>query len=89
MHSAHSAPRCGAKSKRSGARCNAPAVRGKRVCRMHGALAGAPRGDAHGRFKHGLYTCEKLASERAIAELLLVSRRGLQDLDHQPPGESH
>ena len=35
------AARCCAKSKRSGFQCKAPAVRGKRVCRMHGAKAGA------------------------------------------------
>ena len=37
MQSAHDAPRCKAKSKRSGKLCRAPAVRGYRVCRMHGA----------------------------------------------------
>jgi hypothetical protein len=42
MQSAHSAPRCTAMSKRSGKQCQAPAVRGKHVCRMHGAKAGAP-----------------------------------------------
>jgi hypothetical protein len=31
------APRCTAKSKRTGHRCNAPAVRGWKVCRFHGA----------------------------------------------------
>ena len=33
------APRCRATSKRSGKPCRAPAVRGKAVCRMHGAAA--------------------------------------------------
>ena len=37
MQSAHAAPRCTATSKRSGVTCRAPAVKGKRVCRMHGA----------------------------------------------------
>jgi hypothetical protein len=36
----NSAPRCSATSKRSGCRCRAPAVRGRTVCRMHGAGAG-------------------------------------------------
>ena len=43
MQSAHAAPRCTAKSKRSGVTCRAPAVTGKHVCRMPGARAGAPR----------------------------------------------
>jgi len=36
-------PRCTAKSKRTGKRCRTPAVRGWRVCRMHGARGGAPK----------------------------------------------
>jgi hypothetical protein len=58
MHKAHAAPRCTAKSKRSRERCKAPAVRGKHVCRMHGACAGAPRGPADGMYRHGRFTCE-------------------------------
>ena len=41
----HQALRCHAKSKRSGLRCQAPAVRGSSVCRMHGAGGGAPKGN--------------------------------------------
>jgi hypothetical protein len=44
MQSAHDAPRCKAKSKRTGKPCGAPAVRCYRVCRMHGARGGAPTG---------------------------------------------
>lgn len=33
------AARCAAKSKRTGKRCRNPAVRGKRVCRLHGGLS--------------------------------------------------
>ena len=45
MHSwpTHQALRCHAKSKRSGLQCQAPAVRGHSVCRMHGAAGGARR----------------------------------------------
>jgi hypothetical protein len=56
--------RCGARSKRSGLTCRAPAVRGKAVCRMHGAFAGAPSGERNGAFRHGHYTLEAMA-ERA------------------------
>ena len=44
----HAAPRCSAKSKRSGCQCQAPAVSGRNVCRMHGARAGGPKGKANG-----------------------------------------
>lgn len=50
---AHSAPRCSANSKRSGLPCRAPAVRGWKVCRMHGAGGGAPAGKGNGNWKHG------------------------------------
>ena len=48
------APRCGAKT-RSGKPCEAPAVKGKLRCRMHGGNSpGAPKGNKNA-FKHGLY----------------------------------
>jgi hypothetical protein len=53
MQSAHCAPRCTAKSKRSGLPCRAPAVRGWTVCRMHGAGGGAKSGTANPNWKHG------------------------------------
>lgn len=39
---------CQAKSKRTGVQCRAPAMRGKRVCRFHGALSSGPK-TAQGR----------------------------------------
>ncbi|WP_149762092.1 hypothetical protein [Neomesorhizobium albiziae] len=77
----HSAPRCSAKSKRSGIQCKAPAVRGKRVCRMHGARSGAPTGEKHGRYVHGLRTKEAVAAKREVRELL----RSVRDLLAQTP----
>ncbi len=38
--------------KLSGKQCQAPAVGGKRVCRMHRARIRAPCGSAHGRYAH-------------------------------------
>ena len=74
MQSAHAAPRCTAKSKRSGVTCRAPAVKGKHVCRMHGAKAGAPSGSAHGRYVHGRETQQaKTARKRSGT---LFGRRG-------------
>ena len=49
----HRAPRCTATSKRSGLPCGAPAVRGWRVCRMHGAGGGAKTGPANPAYVHG------------------------------------
>jgi hypothetical protein len=41
------APRCGARC-RDGRACRQPAVRGRRVCRMHGGMGGAPKGVCRG-----------------------------------------
>ena len=43
------APRCTATAKSTRCRCNAPAVKGWTVCRMHGARGGAPSGPAYAR----------------------------------------
>ena len=37
------APRCQAKSKRSGLQCRKAAMRGKKVCRTHGGASTGPR----------------------------------------------
>lgn len=46
--------RCHAKAKSTGERCRCPAVRGWSVCYVHGARGGAPVGELHGNWKHGL-----------------------------------
>ena len=73
MQSAHAAPRCGAKSKRTGKPCRAPAVRGYRVCRMHGAGGGAPEGNRNA-LKHGLYGGEAVKARRMIGALIRQAR---------------
>ena len=64
------APRCRATSKRSRLPCKAPAVRGWRVCRFHGAGGGQPKGSAHPMYKHGL------RSQKFVAMRKLVSQMG-------------
>ncbi|TPN58835.1 hypothetical protein FJ976_01605 [Mesorhizobium sp. B1-1-9] len=71
---AHASPRCTARSKRTGVGCKAPAKRGWRVCRFHGAGGGAPRGPAHGIYKHGRFTCEAIEQQRKIAALIAKAR---------------
>lgn len=75
MQSAHAALRCAAKSKRSGMQCKAPAIKGKRVCRMHGGKSpGAPCGELHGRYVHGRQTREAKAARKEVRDLF--GRRG-------------
>ena len=70
-------PRCTATSKRTRQPCQAPAVSGWTVCRFHGAHGGAPKGEANGAYRHGLYTAEALASRRAVRDLLQEVRETL------------
>jgi len=65
--------RCHATSKRSGKPCRSPAVRGFKVCRMHGAGGGAPRGNRDA-LKHGLYTAEAIEARRLVHELIRQGR---------------
>lgn len=74
MQSAHAAPRCDARSKRTGLPCRAPAVRGWRVCRMHGARGGAPTGRAHGAWRHGGRSQQAVGMRRLVAELGRMAR---------------
>ncbi len=73
-------PRCGART-RSGGSCRAPAVRGKKRCRMHGGAAGsgAPRKNRNAR-KHGRFTGEAIAERRWIQDLLGEARKLLEEM---------
>jgi hypothetical protein len=61
-------------------RCKAPAVRGWKVCRCHGAGGGAPRGEGHGMYKHGGRTIEATELRRALRLLLSSSRDLISEL---------
>lgn len=74
MSKAHAAPRCTAKSKRSGQRCKGPAVRGWTVCRFHGAGGGSGPGKAHPAYKHGMRGQEWVEMRKAICELVREGR---------------
>jgi hypothetical protein len=75
MQRAHAAPRCTARSKWTKDQCRAPAVRGWRVCRMHGARGGAPTGEHNGNYRHGLWTAEAIAERRRLMEFIREARR--------------
>lgn len=62
-------PRCTATSKRTRKPCQAPAVTGWTVCRFHGAHGGAPTGKRNGMYRHGLYTQQAAALNRAVSDL--------------------
>ena len=74
------AARCGAKT-RQGTSCRAPAVAGKRRCRMHGGApgSGAPNGNQNA-LKHGIYTRENHEFMRELADLQRESRKMLDEI---------
>ena len=76
----HLGPRCGART-RKGTSCMAPAVTGKRRCRMHGGAegSGAPKGNQNA-LKHGLYTREALEERRQLRKLVADARKTLKEL---------
>lgn len=75
------APRCGAKT-RWGPPCRAPAVAGRRRCRMHGGAkgSGAPLGNSNA-LKHGLHTREQMALDKELAALMRAARETLRAID--------
>jgi hypothetical protein len=78
---ADAAPRCAARSKRTGLPCRAPAVRGCRVCRMHGAGGGAPTGRRNGRFTTGRYTQEVIGLRQLVAILAREARIVCEEIE--------
>lgn len=65
-------PRCRARTRRR-TPCRAPAVAGKRRCRMHGGAkgSGAPPGNKNA-LKHGGFTKEALTGLAEMRELIAV-----------------
>ena len=72
--------KCHAKSKRSGLQCQAPAVRGFSVCRMHGAGGGAPVGNRNA-LKHGLFSAEVIEMRRMVSALTREARKTMVEVE--------
>ena len=68
------APRCTANAKRKARPCQAPAVNGWTVCRMHGAGGGAPSGPANGAWQHGGRSADTALVRRLGTELARMAR---------------
>ena len=73
--------RCGARTRR-GTNCRAPAVSGRKRCRMHGGSAGsgAPLGNKNA-VKHGAFTKEALQRRAETRELYREVRKLLKEID--------
>jgi hypothetical protein len=75
MQSAHAAPRCSAHAKRTGEPCQAPAVAGWTVCRLHGAGGGHPAGPSHPRWTHGMRSQSAVDLRRMVNEIAREARQ--------------
>jgi hypothetical protein len=72
IYAYHLSPRCGAKTKRNyGSPCRAPAVQGKKRCRMHGGSkdSGAQKGNLNA-LKHGFTTNKAKKFRKEIKSVL-------------------
>ena len=68
----HLARRCLART-RKGTPCQSPCVRNKKRCRMHGARAGAPKGNTN-NLKHGHYSAASKVSRKLVGAALRKMR---------------
>jgi glucans biosynthesis protein len=79
LQMAQAAPRCGARA-RWGRLCRCPAMPNGR-CRLHGgASPGAPRGEGHGMWRHGLRSLEVIERRRKVAAETRELRRLMREL---------
>lgn len=73
------APRCLARNRR-GSPCLAPALRGKRRCRLHGGHAtGPPKGNRNA-LKHGVYSGQADRERRQLLQAVDRMRGLLREL---------
>ena len=73
-------PRCKAKAKSTGQRCNNPAIKGKKVCYIHGGKSpGAPIGNQH-EFKSGYYTKESKADRKHLRIVMKQANKLIEQL---------
>ncbi len=75
----HVSPRCKATSKRTGVQCQAPAVKGHKVCRFHGAGGGAPKGNRNA-WRHGKYSRKNLKGLRLVFALARLARKTIDEI---------
>jgi glucans biosynthesis protein len=73
--------RCGAKTKR-GTSCQAPAIAGKKWCRIHGGAkgSGTPKGNQNA-LKTGFYTREAIQERREMFKVIREMHKQLKDVE--------
>ena len=73
-------PRCNATAKSTGRRCGNPAMKGKKVCYIHGGKSkGAPIGNRNA-LKHGNFTAEAFERRYYLRMLLKQSKELIKEI---------
>ena len=81
-----SLPRCQATAKSTGKRCGNPAMRGKKVCYIHGGKSRGPRTkegklrSKYANLRHGNYTAEAIARRKEVNQLFRECRKFMKDM---------
>jgi uncharacterized protein YjcR len=74
-------PRCHAIAKSTGQRCGNPAMKGKRVCYIHGGKSpGAPIGNQNA-LKYGFYTKKLKAERKYIKQIIKQANKLINKID--------
>lgn len=85
-------PRCQAKSKRSGQQCKKPALRGRRVCQIHGGRSRGPQtaegkaNSAAANLKSGEFSKAAAARNDRSCALLAILEDAIHLLEMVPSG---
>ncbi len=86
-----SMPKCRAKAKSTGKRCGNLAVKGKRVCHLHGGRSTGPRTpeglerSRKANWKHGYYSAEMVAQRQFVRFLLHESQKLVEEIGEVTP----
>jgi hypothetical protein len=74
-------PRCQAKAKSTRQRCGNAAMKGKRVCYIHGGKSpGAPAGNQNA-LKYGYYTKESIAERKYVRQIIKQANQLINEID--------
>ena len=78
-----SLPKCQATAKSTGKRCGNIAMKGKKVCYLHGGKSpGAPLGNMNA-LKHGNYTAQAKLNRKYVSSIIKGSRKLISEIKEQ------
>ena len=73
-------PRCQAKAKKTGKRCRLVAMKGKRVCYLHGGRSPGPPKCNKNALKHGHYTEQAIRDRKLVRTLIDLTKETIEKM---------